>query len=381
MVQQKKNILIVAGEASGDAHGARLVEAVLKKDSSVNFYGVGGSNMRAAGVNIEIDAATLAVVGLWEVIAHRKVIFAALDKLKENLRRSPPDLLLVIDYAEFNLKLAGYAKSLGIKVLFYISPQVWAWRQGRVNKIRQSVDMMAVIFNFEKEFYLKHNVAAKYVGHPLSHNVKASMARDEFLTAHKINPQHKVLGLFPGSRKSEIKRLLPIILKSAERLKKNNPQLEFLLPLASTLSEQDLAPLLSRTSLNIHIIKDDAFNVMNACDAIVTVSGTVTLEIALIGTPLIIINKVSWLTYLIVKRMIKIPYIGLCNIVAGKLIAEELIQGDATPENIANHLSVLLNDKQKSHETRKALGLIHQLLIDTPADISISDLTLEMLAD
>ncbi len=379
MNQQKKNVLIVAGEASGDAHGGRLVEAVLGKDSAINFYGVGGANMRAAGVNIDIDAADLAVVGLWEVIAHRKVIFAALDNLKEKLRTSPPDLLLVIDYAEFNLKLAAYAKSLGIKVLFYISPQVWAWRQGRVHKIKESVDVIAVIFNFEKEFYLKHNVPAKYVGHPLSHNVKASTERNLFLKQYKINPQHKVLGLFPGSRKSEIKRLLPIILKSAEILKKNNPDLEFILPLASTLSKQDITPFLSTSLLNIQVIKDDAFNVMNACDAIVTVSGTVTLEIALIGTPLIIINKVSWLTYLIVKRMIKIPYIGLCNIVAGKQIAQELIQADATPNNIAEHLSVLLSNKEKSDATRKALGLIHQLLIDAPADISISDLTLEML--
>ena len=376
-----KNVLIVAGEASGDAHGARLVKSVLEKDNSINFYGVGGSNMQSAGVDIKIDAAELAVVGIWEVIAHRKVIFAALDNLKERLKNSPPDLLLVIDYAEFNLKLANYAKSLGIKVLFYISPQVWAWRQGRVNKIRDSVDVMAVIFDFEKQFYLQHDVPAKYVGHPLSHNVKASITRNDFLESKKIDPSHKVLGLFPGSRKSEIKRLLPIIIKSAEKLSKDNPQLEFLLPLASTLSEDDLSAYLSKTHLKIHVIKDDAFNVMNTCDAIVTVSGTVTLEIALIGTPLIIINKVSWLTYLIVKRMIKIPFIGLCNIVAGKLIAEELIQADATPNNIAKHLEKLLNDSKQQEQARKNLSLIHQLLIDTPIDISIADLTLKMLTN
>ena len=374
-----KNVLIVAGEASGDAHGARLVDAVLEKDSDVHFYGVGGSNMRSAGVKIDIDASELAVVGLWEVIAHRKVIFAALNNLKEKLKTSPPDLLLLIDYAEFNLKLAEHAKGLGIKVLFYISPQVWAWRQGRVTRIKDCVDMMAVIFNFEKEFYLKHDVPAKYVGHPLSHNVKASTERNPFLEKQGVNPEHKAVGLFPGSRRSEIKRLLPIILKSAEILKEKNPQLEFLLPLASTLSKDDLSPYLSGSKLGIHIIEDDAFNVMNACDAIVTVSGTVTLEIALIGTPLIIINKVSWLTYLIVKRMIKIPFIGLCNIVAGKLIADELIQGQATAKNIAAHLSELLENKAKHTKTKEALSLIHQLLIDAPADISISDLTLEML--
>jgi len=375
-----KNILIVAGEASGDAHGARLVKAVLEKDPSVNFYGVGGTDMRTAGVNVKTDASELAVVGLWEVIAHRKVIFAVLNSLKEQLKTSPPDLLLLIDYAEFNLKLAEFAKSLGIKVLFYISPQVWAWRQGRVNKIRSSVDMMAVIFNFEKEFYLKHNVQAKYVGHPLSHIVKPSIQRTPFLQKHNINPEYKVLGLFPGSRRSEIKRLLPIIIESANILKQKNPEFEFLLPLASTLSDEDLAPFLSNNALSIHVIKDDTFNVMNACDAIVTVSGTVTLEIALIGTPLIIINKVSWLTYLIVKRMIKIPYIGLCNIVANKLIAQEFIQKDATPKKIAKALFELVTDEVKNKTTRKELGLIHQLLIDAPADISISDLTLEMLA-
>lgn len=375
-----KNVLIVAGEASGDAHGARLVKAVLEKDPSVNFYGVGGTDMRAAGVNTKTDVSELAVVGLWEVIAHRKVIFAVLDDLKKQLKTSPPDLLLLIDYAEFNLKLAEYAKSLGVKVLFYISPQVWAWRQGRVNKIRSCVDMMAVIFNFEKEFYLKHDVPAKYVGHPLSHVVKASIERTAFLQQQNIKPATKVIGLFPGSRKSEIKRLLPIILKSAAILKQQNPDIEFLLPLASTLSEENLTPYLDNNALGIHVIKDDAFNVMNACDAIVTVSGTVTLEIALIGTPLIIINKVSWLTYLIVSRMIKIPYIGLCNIVANKLIAQEFIQKDATPDNIAKALSELVSNDDKNKTTRKELGLIHQLLIDAPVDISISDLTLEMLA-
>lgn len=375
-----KNVLIVAGEASGDAHGARLVSAVKEKDPSINFYGVGGSDMRAAGVNVDTDASELAVVGIWEVIAHRKVIFAVLNDLKERLRTSPPDLLLLIDYAEFNLKLAEYAKSIGVKVLFYISPQVWAWRQGRVNKIRNSVDMMAVIFNFEKEFFLKHNVPAKYVGHPLSHNVKPSIEKQEFLQQNDINTSHKVVGLFPGSRKSEIKRLLPIILESAKILNQKDPNIEFLLPLASTLSHEDLAQYLNESTLNIHVIKDNAFNVMNACDAIVTVSGTVTLEIALIGTPLIIINRVSWLTYLIVKNMIKIPYIGLCNIVANKLIAPEFIQKDATPEKIAKALFELINDEDKNKETRKKLGLIHQLLIDAPVDISISDLTLEMLA-
>jgi len=374
-----KNVLIVAGEASGDAHGARLVNAVKEKDPSINFYGVGGSDMRAAGVDVDTDASELAVVGIWEVIAHRKVIFAVLNDLKERLRTSPPDLLLLIDYAEFNLKLAEYAKSIGVKVLFYISPQVWAWRQGRVNKIRNSVDMMAVIFNFEKEFFLKHNVPAKYVGHPLSHNVKPSIEKQEFLQQNDINTSHKVVGLFPGSRKSEIKRLLPIILESAKLLNQKDPGIEFLLPLASTLSQQDLAQYLNESTLNIHVIKDNAFNVMNACDAIVTVSGTVTLEIALIGTPLIIINRVSWLTYLIVKNMIKIPYIGLCNIVANKLIAPEFIQKDATPEKIAKALFELINDEDKNKETRKKLGLIHQLLIDAPVDISISDLTLEML--
>lgn len=376
-----KNVLIVAGEASGDAHGGRLVKAVIEKDPSINFYGVGGVDMRAAGVDVKTDAAELAVVGIWEVIAHRKVIFAVLNDLKEQLRTSPPDLLLLIDYAEFNLKLAEYAKSIGVKVLFYISPQVWAWRQGRVNKIRNSVDMMAVIFNFEKEFFLKHNVPAKYVGHPLSHNVKPSSDRDSFLKKYNINPENKVVGLFPGSRKSEIKRLLPIILDSAKILKQKNSNIEFLLPLASTLSEDDLAPFIKNNELGIHIIKDSAFNVMNACNAIVTVSGTVTLEISLIGTPLIIINKVSWLTYLIVKNMIKIPYIGLCNIVAGKCIAKEFIQKDATADKISNAIYELITDDDKNREVRKELGLIHQLLIDTPADISVSDLTLEMLAN
>ena len=207
-----KRVMLVAGEASGDLHAAKLAAGVLAKRADVQFFGIDGAEMRKAGVDVLIDSADLAVVGLIEVLAHRKVIFGALNQMRELLRTVPPDLVILTDYPDFNLRLAHTAKQLGIKVLYYISPQVWAWREGRVKTIRERVDMMAVVFPFEESFYQKHQVPVRYVGHPLSEEVFASADRDTLLQEFGLDPKKKTVGLFPGSRQSEIRRLLPIIL-------------------------------------------------------------------------------------------------------------------------------------------------------------------------
>ena len=372
-------VMIIAGEASGDQHSAKLVEAVHKRNPDVFFYGIGGDCMRKAGVDVIVDSAEMAVVGLVEIWAHRKVIFGALDKMRELLRTAPPDLLILTDYPEFNLRLAKTAKQLGIKVLFYISPQIWAWRQWRVKRIRKLVDMMAVIFPFELDFYYKHNVPVRFVGHPLANEVHASADKTSLCKEFGLDPDRPVIGLFPGSRRSEVKRLASTIFESARTLKQQNPDYQFLLPVASTLSEEIFKPYLDTTIPEITMINNRSYDVMQACDVIITVSGTVTLEIALIGTPLVIINRISPISYHLVKHLIKIEHIGLCNIVADKRVAPEYIQHAATVENITQEVNRILSDDNYRNTIRKGLNEIRMTLESSNKTTDIADLTLEML--
>lgn len=243
MVRCEPLVAIVAGEASGDQHGAYLIREVNKLAPNVRFCGIAGPNMRAAGVTeVLFDSSQLAVMGLVEVIAHFKTIYSALEKMRRFLQERRPDLLILVDYPEFNLRLAKTAKGLGIKVLYYISPQVWAWRQYRIHKISRLVDMMAVILPFEVSFYEKAGVPVRFVGHPLQHGVKSKLSRDEALIKFGFNPGCKSLGLLPGSRRSEIKRLLPILLDTAEKIYLQEPEIQYLLPVAPMLTEADIVP-------------------------------------------------------------------------------------------------------------------------------------------
>jgi len=263
--------MIIAGEASGDLHAAKLVKAVTAHRPDIHFFGIGGEDMREAGVDVKVDAAELAVVGLVEIWAHRKVIFGALDQMRAEIRTNPPDLLVLVDYPEFNLRLAKTAKQHGVKVLYYISPQVWAWRQHRVKMIRQRVDKMAVVFPFEETFYQQHQVPVEFVGHPLVDEVKASADQDSLRREFNLKSGQPVIGLFPGSRRSEIKRLLAIILQSAECLKQQYPDAQFLMPLAPGLKPEDIQPYLHQhPDLNIQVITDRAYDVMAACDVIIS---------------------------------------------------------------------------------------------------------------
>ena len=376
-----KRVMIIAGEASGDQHAARLVEGVKQRLPDTRFFGIGGAAMRKAGVEILVDSAELAVVGLIEVLAHRKVIFGALNQMREILRQDPPDLLILTDYPEFNMRLARTAKECGVKVLYYISPQIWAWRQGRVRKIQQLVDKMAVVFPFEVDFYAKHGVPVTYVGHPLAHEVEASAGRDELLREFGMDSKRPVIGLFPGSRRSEIRRLLPVIIETAQRLQQRRPELQFIMPVASTLSPQLIQENMPEHDIDIHYIEHRPYDAMQASDAIVTVSGTVTLEIALIGTPMVVINRVAWLTYHIVRRMLKIKHIALCNIVAQRRIVPERIQNDASPEVLVQDLLRLLEDENYRNEIKQGLRKVKQKLEDDSHMTDIASVTVDMLSE
>lgn len=370
--------MIVAGEASGDLHAAKLVKSVREKQPEYHFYGIGGSDMRAAGVDTLVDSSELAVVGIVEVLAHRKIIFGTLNRLRELLRTDPPDLLILTDYPDFNLRLAKTARECGVKVLYYISPQVWAWRQGRVKTIRERVDMMAVVFPFEVDFYKKHDVPVCFVGHPLLGEVEPSKPREKLFAEFGLDCDKPVVGLFPGSRKSEIKRLLNIILESAQKLKKSKPELQFVLPVATTLNSSDFSEHIKQTGLDIKIIEQRPYDAIEISDVILTVSGTVTLEIALLETPMVIINKLSWLSYALVSRLLKIDSIGLCNIIAGMNIVPELLQQKATVENITTEINKILDDKSHAARMKRDLSSIKGLL-DSNNKTEISDVVIGML--
>ncbi len=371
--------MIIAGEASGDLHGAQLIRQVTQLDSNVKFFGIGGSNMQAAGVDVRIDSAKLAVIGLVEVLKHYQRLVSYLNEMKELLTSERPDLVILIDYPGFNLRLAKAAKKLNIKVLFYISPQVWAWRQGRVKGIGQAIDMMAVIFDFETKFYEEHNIPVRFVGHPLSDEIPENYNKHEIIKSLELNPEHKIIGLFPGSRKSEIKNLLPIIIESAKRLHQQDDTLQFVLPLASTITEEDIIPYIDGLTFSIKLIHNNSTATIQACTAIITASGTVTLEIALSGIPMVVIYKIATLSYYIVRMMIHINHLALCNIVVDKRIVPELIQHDANPNNIVSEMEKILYYDNYSTTMIEQLKSVRENLGRSGNGLLVAELTLEML--
>jgi lipid-A-disaccharide synthase len=353
------DVLIVAGEASGDMHGARLVQAMRRQQPELHFAGIGGSELAAAGVQMLYDAAKLAVVGVTEVISHLGDILAARRTILQQMQRHRPELLILIDYPDFNLLLAARARKLGIPVFYYISPQVWAWRSGRVKKIGRLTDRIAVILPFEKDFYAARGVVVDFVGHPLVDRVHASQSREEFLRSLniQISARTLVVGLLPGSRSREIRSLLPDFLAAARLLSAKQPDdFVFLLPRASTISrelleEDGLAEAQDR--LNIHTTSKNRYDLMAACDAVVTASGTVTLELALLGVPTVATYRVSPRTYRLGRLLIRnIQYFSLVNLIADRNIIPELLQDEVTPENIARHLQGILKN-----QTRRATML------------------------
>ena len=280
-----KRIVIVAGEASGDAHAGRMIAALKARRPEIEVSGIGGDALRQAGTEIFTDFRELAVMGLVEVLKRYREIKAVFNQLVERLRQEKPDLLILVDYPGFNLKLAKQAHKLGIPVLYYISPKVWAWRPGRVKIIRRYVDHMAVLFPFEETLYQDAGVPVSCVGHPLVDAVHSAFNAQQAKQHFEIDPEHRVLGLFPGSRRSEVEALLPIMLQTAEKIKQRHFDLEVVLPLAPGLDMAFLQPMLKQSGLDIKVVSGDFYDVIRSCDAIVAASGTVTLEIALMGVP------------------------------------------------------------------------------------------------
>lgn len=379
-----QSVFIVAGEASGDLHGANLARELHTLAPELELRGMGGTSMRAAGVELVVDSSSLAVVGIVEVLASYRRIKAVLEQIKQTIHETPPDLLILIDYQEFNQRLAAYAKSIGIKVLFYIGPQVWAWRPKRVYKMAKIVDQMAVIFPFEVALYEKANVPVAFTGHPLVDEVIADKSREQALASlaasHPAVKATTTIALMPGSRRLELERLLPIQLECARQLRASKPELQFILPLANSLQTADLAPYQTDLEmLNVIVIEHATYDVVQASDCVIVASGTATLEIGLLGTPLVIIHKIAALSYFILRRLVKLKHIGLVNIVPGKEIAREFIQQDATPANICGEVLRILDDATYNQQMRESLATLRPLLGESGGSKNIAQLAYSML--
>jgi len=377
--------MIIAGEASGDLHGARLVTAMKACRPELSFSGMGGRELAAVGVDILFEAKKIAVVGIIEVFSHLPDILAARKILRKTLVQDRPSLLILIDFPDFNLMLAKFAKKIGIPVFYYISPQVWAWRSGRVKTISQRVDRIGVILPFEEEFYRSRGVAADYVGHPLLDSVHSSSSREEFCRSHGIDPGTTCIGLLPGSRKKEISSLLPTLLQAGQRLKeKSTENLVFLLPLASTVSEEEI-----RNNgldefgqgLDLYLIKEKRYDMMAACAAAVVVSGTVTLELAILNTPMVVVYKVSPRTYFLGKLLVnkEIKHFSLVNLIAAKEVVPELLQEEVTTERIEEELSSILFHSERREEMLQGLSYVRDCLGKPGASAKAAQLALSLI--
>lgn len=375
---QKKNIMIIAGEASGDHHGARLVNAMEMEKNNLVFCGIGGKSMKKAGVKILVDAAELSVVGITEVFAKFPTIFKALAVAKRLLKSLNPDLLILIDYPDFNLRVAVAAKKMHIPVLYYISPQIWAWRQGRVKKIGKIIDHMAVILPFEEIFYTEHDIPVTFVGHPLLDSF--SDLSKIFCKVEKSGQQ--IIGLLPGSRNSEITKLLPVMLESAVLLQEKFSDIKFILSIAPTVNKQYVEEATEKFSsiINLGLNVGPVIKVLEKSRLVITASGTVTLETAISGTPMIIVYKVSPVSFMLGKLMIKVDNIGLVNLIAGKTLVPELIQNEASPQNITATACRMLDDPILMEDIRNELLKIKNILGGPGASLEVAKIALNMLS-
>jgi len=357
-----KKVMLIAGEASGDLQGAHLVEAIQRIDPEVRFWGIGGDCLEGKGMNLLYHARFLSVVGITEVFLKLGSILKAFRALKRSLDRDKPDLVILIDFPDFNLRFAKVAHRKGIPILYYISPQVWAWRPRRVDSIARWVKKMIVFFPFEVPLYEAAGVDVEWVGHPLLDMVKPSLSAEAAVQQFGLDPRRRTVALLPGSRMHEVSRLLPPLLACAHLLEKEIPDLQFILPLAPGIPRVALGPLMKKTSVAVKIIEGWTYDVMNVSELLISASGTATLEAAILGKPMVIVYKVSLPSYWIGRLLVHVDHVGLVNLVARERIAPELLQGDANPQKMAEESLRILRDPVLRHRIEEAMTKVRQAL-------------------
>jgi len=364
-------ILIVAGEKSGENYGAAVVRAFLRLDPKATFFGVGGTGMKDAGVEILVPMEDLALMGLAEVVKEIPRIKRILNRLAGEARSRKPAAAVLIDSPDFNLRLAKRLTKAGIPVLYYISPTVWAWRKGRLKTIREVVRKMLLIFPFEKSLYAEAGIPYAFVGHPLLERLRIRKTRSEFFREYGLDPGRPLITLLPGSRKSEIHRHLPVLREAAERLEKDR-RAQFVLIETEDLDRRFVPDLLEGTEAVIRRLRTDAYEAMAASDLVLSACGTANLEAALLGAPLVAFYKISPLTYTIGKPFVRIRDYSIVNILAGRRLIPELIQGKMTPDALVREAERVLDDADIRLEMKTVFGAIRKSLGDEPASENVA---------
>jgi lipid-A-disaccharide synthase len=354
-------VFISAGESSGDLHSSKLIEK-LKQKRDVSVEAVGGRRMAEAGAQIIYPMDELAVVGLSEVLVKLPALMRAFFMLKRHWKRRKPDLFIPVDFPGFNLRLARTARSMGIPVVYYIGPQVWAWGAGRLRTLKKTVDKMVVVLPFEKDLYEQHDIPVEYVGHPLVDSVAPGVDSAGFRRSCGLDANAPLVGLLPGSRWHEVSRLLPPMLRAFKDLKKRHPACGAAIGLADTIPQSQTSMLAREVGMNLPVIAGRTYDLMEASDVLLAASGTVTLEAALLKTPMVIVYGMSKLSWAVARRVVKTESVGLVNIVAGRRVMPEYLQNDIVPSRLAKEMESMLFDRSRRQALLDELDRVKNLL-------------------
>lgn len=368
-------VMIIAGEASGDLHGSGVVRELKRLSPGIDVYGVGGDKMKREGMENIYHINELGFMGFVEVIKHLPFIKTMEHTLEQVVKFKRPDVLVLIDYPGFNLRFARIAKRYDVKIVYYISPQVWAWHKSRIKKMRSLVDKMLVIFPFEVDFYRAEGIDTEFVGHPLLEGLESKLDRKNFCKRFELNEQKKILALLPGSRKQEIEQIFPDMLGAARRIAAEK-EMEIVVGIAPTLEERYFRTLYNLEG--VRLISGLTYEVMANADFAFVTSGTATLETACFETPMFVVYKTSWLTYCIGRLLVRVKNIGLVNIVAGKTIAPEFIQHRANAKNLEKSALKLLSDEKQLKEMKTELSKVKGMLGRVGASRKVAERILQM---
>lgn len=369
MATVPRSVFISAGEASGDYYAALLLEELRRRWPDADFFGCAGANLREAGLRPVIQAEDLAVVGIVEVIGHLPRIWRRFRELVAAAERQKPDIAILTDAPDFHFRVAKKLKKLGIPVVYLVAPQVWAWRESRVKIMRRIIDRLLCIFPFEEAWFRARNVSAAYIGHPLAGRVKPRLTREEFFRKHNLPLNRQLVTVLPGSRPSEVLRHVPALVKASELLSQGR-DLSFILPASPHCGTALFAESLAGSP--IHAIEGEAWDAMAHCDVALAASGTVTVEATLLGAPMVTFYKVTPLTWMIGKPLVKVPFYSMVNLIAGKKVVAELIQGDMTGERIAAEAAPLLEDGPVRAKMKEELTAVAARLAGTADAISVA---------
>jgi lipid-A-disaccharide synthase len=337
-----RRFLIVAGEASGDMYGAEVARSLFRRFPNCTIHGLGGQRMRDAGVELAGDISKTAVVGPFEMIGSLTALYSVFRRLSDRIETEPPSAAILIDFPDFNLRLAKRVRDSGAPVIYYISPQVWAWREGRVNQIRKLVQKMLVIFPFEEDLYQKAGVDVEFVGHPLIDMVHPTKSKDQFCSEYKLDPRKPIVAVLPGSRRKEIRFILPTLCEAVVLISSAKPDTQFVLPLASGLDRDLVTSIIQNRPITV--VTNDTYNAIRYARAAIVASGTATLETALLGTPEVIVYRISRATWFLGKFLLKVRLFGIVNIILDEEVVPELFQDDMTAEKITQTTLRLMDD-------------------------------------